>query len=189
MTLDSETGQRMKTMPLRLVMLQLILFLIAAGGLTAGPTTVRSKAITQSRPTGCEYNTAILDGLAQKTKPDELIIVIAHLGPNDTKPNLNNRRLHNVRVYLTEFLTDASVRRRPETVVLAQGDRTQDYGSVEFYVNGKLVNTLKIRANADLSVANCGWEPPESPCPTAMRNLFPCKDRYRTRQPRLRLLH
>ena len=177
-TLDTETVQRIRTLLWRLVMLNLILCLIAAG-LTAGLTAVRSNAITQSRPTGCEYNTAILDGLAQKTKPDELIIVIAHLGPNDTKQNLNNRRLHNVRVYLTEFLNDASVRRRRETVVLAQGDRAQDYGSVEFYVSGKLVDTLKIRANADLSVANCGWAPPDSPCPTAMRNLFPCKDRSR----------
>lgn len=179
MTSDSETGERMKTVSLKLVMLNLILCVTAAGGFTAAPTGVRSEAMTQSRPTGCEYNTAILDGLAQKTKTDELIIVIAHLGPKDTKPNLNDRRMHNVRVYLTEFLTDSSVRRRPETIVLAQGDRAQDYGSVEFYVNGKLVDTLKIRPNADLSVANCGWEPPENPCPTAMRNLFPCKDRYR----------
>jgi hypothetical protein len=134
--------------------------------------------MTQDRPTGCEYNTAILDGLAQNTKPNELIIVIARLGPKDTKPNLNNRRLHNVRTYLTEFLTDSSVRRRPETIVLAQGERGHDYGSVEFYISGKLVDTLKIRGNADLSVANCGWEPPENPCPPAMRDLYPCKDKY-----------
>lgn len=179
MTSDSKTDQKMKTVLLKLVALNLVLCFAAARGLTTGRVAVNSEAMAQSRPTGCEYNTAILDGLAQKTKPNELIIVIAHLGPKDTKPNLNDRRLHNVRVYLTEFLTDPSVRRRPETIVLAQGERAEDYGSVEFYVNGQLVNTLKIRPNADLSVANCGWEPPENPCPNAMRNLFPCKDRYR----------
>jgi hypothetical protein len=179
MTLDSETGQKMKTVLLKLARLNLVLCLTAAGGFTAGSVGVRSESMTQSRPTGCEYNTAILDGLAQKTKPNELIIVMAHLGPKDMKPNLNSRRLHNVSAYLTEVLTDPTVRRRPETIVLAQGDRAQDYGSVEFYVNGKLFDTLKIRANADLSVGNCGWEPPQNPCPTATRNLFPCKDRYR----------
>jgi hypothetical protein len=177
MTSDSKTGKRMKTPLLKLVMLNLILCVVAEG--FSASTADCSVAVTQSRPTGCEYNTAILDGLAQKTKTDALIIVIAHLGPKDTKPNLNYRRLHNVRVYLTEFLTDPTVRRRPETIVLAQGRRAQDYGSVEFYVNGQLVNTLKVQPNADLSVANCGWEPPENPCPTTMRNLFPCKDRYR----------
>jgi hypothetical protein len=144
-----------------------------------GPIAVHSDASAQTRPTGCEYNTSVLDSLAQKTKLSELIIVIAHLGPKDTKPNLNRRRLHNVRTYLTEFLTDSSVRRRPETLVLAQGERVRDFGTIDFYVNGKLVNTLKIRANADLSVANCGWEPPETACPNSMRNFFPCKDRYR----------
>ncbi len=156
-------------------MISLLLGLMAAG---SKPIPIRSQVAGQAGPTGCEYNTSVLDSLAQKTKLSDLIIVIAHLGPKDTKPNLNNRRLHNVRTYLTEFLTDSSVRRRPETVVLAQGERAQHFGTINFYANGKLVDTLKIRANSDLSVANCGWEPPETPCPKSMRNFFPCKDRY-----------
>jgi hypothetical protein len=168
----------MKTIFLRFLVLSLALSFMAMA-FTPTPIAVRSGSPRQDRPTGCEYNTAILDSLAQKTKLDELIIVIARLGSNETKANLNNRRLHNVRTYLTEFLTDPSVRRRPETVVLAQGERAQDIGTIEFYVNGKLVNALKIRANADLSIANCGREPPENPCPPSMRNLFPCKDKYR----------
>lgn len=145
---------------------------------TTRPIAVGSNSITQDRPTGCEYNTTILDSLAQKTGLDELIIVIARLGSNETKPNLNNRRLHNVRTYLTEFLTDPSVARKPETIVLAQGEAVQGFGRIEFYVNGKLVGILKIRANADLAVANCGREPPESPCPRSMRKFYPCKGRY-----------
>lgn len=178
---DSEEGERMKRVLLKSVRLNLLLCLMAVVGITTEPIAVRSEAMTQASPTGCEYNTAILDGLVQKTNPNELIIVIAHLGPRDTKPNLNNRRLHNVRTYLTEFLTDSSVRRRPETIVLAQGDKAQDYGNVEFYVGGKLVDTLKIRQNSDLSLGNCGWEPPESPCPAFMRNFYPCKDRHRVK--------
>jgi hypothetical protein len=175
MTSASETCQTIKPAFLRFIVISVALVITAAA---SGRIAVRSESLAQARPTGCEYNTAILDGLAQKTKPNELIIVIAHLGPKDTKPNLNNRRLHNVRSYLTEFLTDSTIRRQPKTVILAQGEQAQDFGSIEFYVNGRLVDTLRLRSNADLSVANCGWEPTENPCPTSMRNLFPCKDRY-----------
>jgi hypothetical protein len=156
----------------------LILCLTMVLGLISGSIHATSKSLVQAGSTGCEYNTAILDGLAQNTERNELIIVIARLGPRDTKPNLINRRLHNVRSYLSEFLTDASVRRAPETIVLAQGEPAPDYGSIEFYVKGRLVNTLKMRPNADLSVANCGSQPPEDPCPRQMRLLYPCKDKY-----------
>ena len=156
-------------------MRSLILCLIV---LISGSIDCVSQSKTQPVPTGCEYNTAVLDGVTQQTGPDELIIVIARLGPKDTKPNLNNRRLHNVRSYLSEFLTDSRVRRRPETIVLAEGERASDYGSVEFYVEGKLFHTLKLLPNSDLSLANCAWEPPETPCPQRMRNLYPCKDKY-----------
>lgn len=159
-------------------MRNLLLCLALLLGLVSGSIKVTSQSTTQAGPTGCEYNTAILDALAQKTDPDELIIVIARIGPHDTKRTLNNRRLHNVRAYLSEFLTDPGVRRKPEMLVLAQGERAPDYGSIEFYVAGKLFHTLRLRANADLSVGNCGWEPPENPCAGAMRNLYPCKDKY-----------
>lgn len=168
---------------MKTVLLGFIVLSLALGTAVPKPFVIRSEPITQTRPTGCEYNAAILDSLAQRTKLDELIIVIARLGSNETKPNLNNRRLHNVRVYFTEFLTDPSVRRKPATVVLAHGERVSDFGSIEFYVNGKLVDTLRIRPNADLSLANCGREPPESACPPSMRDFFPCRDRY-ARQPK-----
>lgn len=156
----------------------LISLVLSITAIDSRPSAVGAQSTAQNRPTGCEYNTSILDGLAQKTKPDELIIVIAHLGTRDTKPNLNDRRLHNVRTYLTEFLTEPSVRRKPATVILAQGERVQGFGRIDFYVHGQLAESLRIRVNADLSVANCAREPHESPCPASMRNFFPCKDKY-----------
>lgn len=141
-----------------------------------------SKVFMQDQPTGCEYNSAVLDVLAQKTSLDELIIVIARLGSNEARSNINNRRLHNVRTYLTEFLTDPSVRRKSEMIVLAQGERVQGLGRIEFYVGGKLVRTLTMRTNADVTVANCAREPPERPCPRSMRNFYPCKDKYIVQQ-------
>jgi hypothetical protein len=131
-----------------------------------------------SKPTGCEYNSAALDALAQKIRFNDLLIVIARQGSNETRPNLNRRRLHNVRTYLTEFLTDSSVRRGREMLVLAQGERVQGFGRIEFYVNGKLVSTLTMRTNGDLIAANCGTEPPEAPCSISMKNFYPCKDKH-----------
>jgi hypothetical protein len=138
---------------------------------------IRSESLNQDEPTGCEYNTSVLDGLAQSTSLDELIIVIAHLGRNETKSTLNHRRLDNVRVFLTEYLTNPKVRRKQQTIILAEGERANGLGRVEFYVDGKLVDTLRMRTNADLSLGNCGWEPPQDPCPPLMKNFYPCRDK------------
>jgi hypothetical protein len=175
----------MKHFIITLISVSLVLLSFNMRTLTRWSSAASSEVIMQDEPTGCEYNSAALDVLAQKSRLADLIIVIARLGSNETRPNLNSRRLHNVRTYLTEFLTDPSVRRSSETIVLAQGERVLGFGRVEFYVNGKLVSTLTLRTNADLTAANCGIEPPESPCPSSMKNFYPCKDKHAHR-PRTR---
>lgn len=134
--------------------------------------------VGQELPTGCELNVAVLDGLAQKAEGDDLIIVVARLGRNETKTNLNRRRLHNVLIYLTEFLTDGRVRRKPKTIVLAEGEKSHDSGRIELYLKGKLFDVLRVKRNADLPVGYCALEPPEKPCPAEERNLYPCRDRF-----------
>src|SRR5207244_8949841 len=96
-------------------------------------------------PAHCGDNIAVLDVLTQRTSPDKLIIVIAHLGDGETRTNLNQRRLHNVRTYWLEYLTAEGARRKPETVVLAEGQRVSGYGRLHFYVDGKLIGVLKLR--------------------------------------------
>lgn len=124
--------------------------------------------------TNCEFSTALLDSLAQKTPAKELIIVIAHLGDGDTRPNLNERRLHNVRTYLTNYLTLG--RREPNAVVVAGGERIKGNGSLEFYVSGKLYDTLRLRPNADLSLGECSHGPEIDPCSfPKQQKLFPCR--------------
>ncbi len=135
----------------------------------------------QELPTGCELNVAILDGLAQRAEAGDLIIVIARLGHEETRPNLNRRRLHNVRTYLTEILTDERVKRKPETIVLAEGERSPGNGRIELYLKGKLFDVLRVRRNADLVVGYCALEPPERPCPPEEKNLYPCRDRLNRR--------
>jgi hypothetical protein len=128
--------------------------------------------------TNCENNIAVLGGIAQSTAPEDLMIVISRLGEDETKRHLNRRRLHNIRIYLTSYLTVAGGRRRAETIILAEGERVKGYGRLELYVGGKLAYVFKMKRNADLLVGNCGSEPPAKPCPPEERNLYPCRDKY-----------
>ncbi len=135
-------------------------------------------------PARCGDNIALLDVLTQRTSPHKLIIVIAHLGDGEIKSNLNRRRLHNVRTFWTEYLTAKGARRKPETVILAEGERVKGYGRLEFYVDGKLIGLLKIRRNADLLVGTCYPTPEErDPCTLKSdRNFYPCRDMYSKRR-------
>src|SRR3712207_3269096 len=69
-------------------------------------------------PVRCNDNSRRLDTAYQGAASDQLIIVIARLGDGDVRPKLNQRRLHNVRAYWTEFLKGES-ERKPETIILA----------------------------------------------------------------------
>jgi hypothetical protein len=111
---------------------------------------------------------------AQKSDPDVLFIVVSHLGDVEAKPNLNIRRLHNVRTYLTEFIL-RKYRRKPETIILAQGERVKGLGRIDFYVKGQLYETLEIRRNDDLIVGTCYPDPVErNPCTLDTdRNFYP----------------
>ncbi len=136
-----------------------------------------------ARPTYCAERTAALDGITQKTPADKLIIVIARLGAGETRANLSQRRLHNVRAYWTEFLS-AEHRRKPETIILAEGQPVRSYGQLEFYVEGKLVWVSKLSKNADLNIGEC-YPPDDSyirnhrfdPCEVKGNRIFhPCRD-------------
>jgi hypothetical protein len=135
-----------------------------------------------ARPTNCAERDAVLDGITQKTPADKLLIVIARLGDGETRANLNQRRLHNVRDYWTEFLP-AGYRRQAETIILAEGQQVRGYGQLEFYVEGNLVWVTKLPNNADLQVGEC-YPPDDSyirnhrfnPCEVKSNKIFyPCR--------------
>jgi hypothetical protein len=67
---------------------------------------VKLSDFANAKPKQCQFRIAELDGIHQKTPADQLIIVIARLGAGETKPNLNWRRLHNIRVYWAEYLAE-----------------------------------------------------------------------------------
>ncbi|MBA2339622.1 MAG: hypothetical protein H0V88_04455 [Pyrinomonadaceae bacterium] len=145
----------------------------------------------EAKPTNCSHRTAALDGITQKTPADELIIVIARLGDSESRMNLSQRRLDNVLTYWVKYLPEV-YRRKPETIVLAEGEKVKGFGQLEFYVGGKLVWVMKIERNVDLYVGEC--YPPDDnyirngvfdPCEVPENKIFyPCCDRYVRRKRR-----
>jgi hypothetical protein len=137
----------------------------------------------EAKPAQCQFRTPMLDYLNQDAQTEGVITVVARLGEGDIRPNLNRRRLHNVRSYWTQFLP-AAQRRKPETIVLREGERVKGYGHLEFYLDGNLVYVLKIARNSDVDFGNC-YPPDDSyirkgiynPCWVKSHQVFyPCRD-------------
>ncbi len=134
-----------------------------------------------ARPNHCWYNNLRLDEIKQHIPTDKTIIVIARLGDKDLKPNLNKRRLHNIRAYLT---FGESYKHTEESIILAEGEPTKGYGQVEFYVDGKIIEVLIAHRNSDLGVTDCYAGIDGEPlCAEDWQKLFyPCKDRVEKRK-------
>ena len=145
---------------------------------------LRPSDFVNLKPARCEERTATLDVITWRTPADELIIVVARLGDGETRPGLNRRRLHNVRAFWTEFMSGEQ-RRKPETIILAEGERVAGHGRLEFYVGGKLVSVIKAHRNSDVDFGDC-YPPDDSyivnrvydPCRVESHRIFyPCRDR------------
>lgn len=121
----------------------------------------------------CEDNVSFLSNAHHLAGSDGTIIAIARLGDGETSLARNRRRLHNVRVYLTEF----GWHRQPSTVITAQGEPIKGYGRVELYVRGVLFAILQVRRNQDLLVGSC--EPDDMRPVKAERSLYPYLDQRR----------
>lgn len=160
------------------VLRYLIVVSLLLTGSSTGPAQNKSAPATEQSPqlmsTNCESNISILSLAHQAANEGRLLFAIARLGDSEYKRELNRQRLHNVRVYLTEF----DWQRDPKTLVTAEGERVKGYGRVELYVDGRLFDVIAVNRNGDLLVGSCepdGIRPVE-----AEKNLYP----YRDRRPR-----
>lgn len=145
------------------------------------PTRQPSEFV-DARPNYCWYNQLHLDYISQGVPTDKTIIVIARLGDKDSKPNINKRRLHNIRAYLTQSVGE-QFRRKLQTIILAEGEPTKSYGQVEFYLDGRLIEVLKLHRNSDYVVDCYGGIDGEPPCAEDWQKLFyPCKDHVEKRK-------
>lgn len=135
------------------------------------PGTIPSSQV-ETKPTNCEFNVSVLTGAHRTAGETGLVIMIARLGTGETRQELNRRRLHNGRTFLTEFGQRVS-----QTIVIAEGDRVDGYGRVELYVDGKLFHVLMIRRDDDLAVGACSFEGRDPCTDEREKNLYPCLGR------------
>ena len=98
----------------------------------------------------CESNIARLDRIYSEAGSDGLVIAIARLGDGEQSRRLNQRRLHNVRLYLEKVRG-----RAPKTIIIAEGKPVRGRGRVEIYVGGKLMDVLGVRRGEDLYAGSC----------------------------------
>jgi hypothetical protein len=137
--------------------------------------TLSPHAFTNANPETCAYRRMQLDVISQHVPTDKTLIVIARRGERDARPDLNRRRLHNVRAYLTQ--DGSSFRRDSKTVILAEGERVKgQFGQIEFYLDGRLIEVIKINGNGDFVIDCYGGVDDADPCGEDRQKLFyPCK--------------
>lgn len=129
------------------------LFIAAQERRTNDPAKAKSKIDTEPRFGNCETNSFVLDHVRDEALKEEdrdrVLIAIARLGEGETTRELNKRRLYTVESYL-------KVRGlRSQMLITAQGAQSRGNGRIEFYIAGKLFDTLIAEPCKDLPVGNC----------------------------------
>lgn len=117
--------------------------------LLAAVHPIFAQRIVDSSAGPCEANSAWLDLLMQRAAESETpkrIFVIARLGRGEMARNLNQRRLHNARTYLQNRLDGTMI-------VIAEGERVNGEGRVEFYLGSELFLVSLIGRGRDLCVS------------------------------------
>jgi hypothetical protein len=132
---------------IRLLWLAVICLLCVTPSLVAQGEKV-SKRI---KPNTCEEAMLFLDMAAIEAGKDKdgYIILIARLGDGERSRAISRRRLEMAKDYLINL-------RGWNRIVLASGERVKGRGSLELFVNGKLLYVLLYPKNQNISCAGLG---------------------------------
>ena len=153
------------------LMLLVSLFLVSTVAPAGQVPSSQTGPAPQPTLNNCEMNDNYLDNAHHLAGDDSIIIAVAHLGAGERDPNLNRRRLHNVREYLAGY----NWKRPRATVVTGEGQKVDGYGRVDIYVKGSHWASLAVRRNADLIVGSC--EPDHMRGQEENRTFYPFRDR------------
>jgi hypothetical protein len=124
--------------------------LVIGSGVAAAQNT-QEPVIVPGDANACETNAVYLDVLINMARESkERVFVIARLGRAETSRYLIHRRLHNARTYLRRL--------NPEQIVVAEGERAEGQGRVEFYLGSKLILVGLVARGGDLCVNCCEAE-------------------------------
>ena len=135
------------------------------------------KAQKKQFHTQCGYANSILDGIRGKSDKDDLIILIARSGDLDTNPNVNLRRLHNIKTYLAEAFPFSS---NADNIITAVGADVKGLAVIDIYFKGKNAARFYMGANRDLLVGDCFFdtEKYKSVCEVeSQKKFYPCLDK------------
>lgn len=87
--------------------------------------------------------------LEKQSNPNTVLIIIARLGNGEKSREINRRRLDNVSEYMKNAYGV-----EPKKIIIAQGEKTNGFGRIEFYLAGQMVGALLVNRNRDFFV-NC----------------------------------
>ena len=125
----------------------------------------------------CWMNVEQLLMIDQQTTKDKLIIIISHLGKSDN-PDFGKRRLHNAKMFFTKY--ELGKKRSDKYIVTAEGEKADNEGYLDFFVDGKLKFRIFFRRNGDFLLWDCYPNDSKEFCSAEYdKNLYPC---YKSRK-------
>ena len=128
-----------------------VMFLFGATVYGQQPETATPQAEVEIVPAtaeGCQRNTInVANHLASVQTTKEKAFVIAHLGTGETNPNLNRRRLNDVKI---QFGLSNSPK-----LIFAEGARVRGAGRIEFYLGSELMSVSLLTRNGDFCATCC----------------------------------
>ncbi len=134
----------------------IFVLLLTCEFLTAQSNLTNRRSGISKEPTNCETNEVFMDSILalmeEEPNPASNIILIARLGRREKNRDLNRRRLFNVS-------TRYKIYKLPtEKIVLAEAEKTQEFGRVEIYWNGEMITALVARRNRDICVSSDSFD-------------------------------
>ena len=122
--------------------------------------------------TTCFLNSNSLQSLDMLFAPNDLIIIVSHLGKSEKKI-MADRRLHNAETFLVRMSIKS---RSPERIITSKGKESIEQGYLDFFVKGRLEYRVYLPKNKDFFVQPCVQDPEQKPCSEENARLYyPCK--------------
>ena len=130
--------------------------------------------IEASRTRSCGFISGIYDNFVQGTPIEKNVIIVSYKGKNESKANIAERRLHNAKIYFTEYYKKTRFSRPENTIITTLGVGESREGKLDFYVDGNLRLTLLFLDNIDFHLSPCYLDLKDY-CEDEMKKLFyPC---------------
>lgn len=135
-----------------LVTLLSTLFCFTGSNVASAQTNLPENEPLESNPGFLSCETWILyiaDAMQKAGKDnDRSLIVISRLGKKEISRRLSLKRLTTLKKYML-FLNPKA------KIVFADGERAEDNGIIEFYIEGKLFYSLPVDRNRDVGINYC----------------------------------